>query len=145
MGLKRTVGTILASGATLSLIGVFSNVLSVDDVEKRVQRQCEESIVQVERLWRLPTREIRRLPSSVIRMRTGTTDTGKHVVFQLPPSEQPPYWYAHVKQAAPFILRVQYGWATNGTRMEFGQGGEQWVLSIFGKPKTLCDRPEWYL
>ncbi|MCU1227364.1 MAG: hypothetical protein JWO97_248 [Acidobacteria bacterium] len=38
---------------------------------------------------------------------------------------------AHVAQAAPFVLKVRYGWAVSGSHMAFGQGSERIVLCIF--------------
>jgi hypothetical protein len=77
-------------------------------------------------------------------MRKQTTTKGKQVVLQIPPRETPPFCYASAKQAAPFVLRVQYGWAASGSRMAFGQGGEQLVLSVFGKTTMLRDRAAWH-
>lgn len=142
--MKQTLGVTSAAIVAVAMIGLLSNLVSTDKVEMSVQKQCEGNIAHVEQRWRLPPREVRRLPPSSIQLRTGATPEGKRLVFQVPPSEKPPFCHAHVKQAAPFILRVQYGWAVSGSRMAFGQGGEQLVLSVFGKTKTLRDRAEWH-
>jgi hypothetical protein len=127
----------------LAAIGLLSNVISADEVEKGVRDQCESSVAQTTRLWRLQPSAVRRLPPSAIRTRTEVTSEGKRVTFQVPPNERPPFFYAHSKQVAPFVLRVRYGWAVAGDRMAFGHGGEQLVFSLFGFTRTLRDRPEW--
>jgi hypothetical protein len=141
---KRFMSYALLFVAALGGIGVLSNLVSADDVEKRVQSDCEESIAQVARPWRLPVNGMRRLPPSEVPPQKGTTAKGERVVFQAPPSAKPPFYYVSVAHAAPFILRVRYGWAASGSRMAFGQGGEQLVLSVFGVTKTLRDRIEWH-
>jgi hypothetical protein len=135
---------VLLVTASSVALGLVSNVVWADDVEQQVQKQCEEHIAHVARLWGLPPSKIRRLPPSAIRMGQGTTRDGKRVTFQVPPNEKPPFWYARARHAAPFVLRVQYGWATSGSRMAFGQGGEQLVLSVFGRTTTLRDRADWH-
>lgn len=125
-------------------MGLVSNAMSADDVERRGQKQCEQRIEQVARHWKLSPGSVTHLPASSIRMAGSTTPEGNRVRVQLPPTEKPPFCYTHVSQAAPFVLRVQYGWAVSGARMAFGQGGEQLVVSVFGRTKTLRDRPAWH-
>ena len=141
---KRGTFYVLLVVAVLAAVGLLSNIVSTDDVEKGVQKECEESIDRVARLWQLPPTQVQRLPPSAIQTREGKTSDGRRVNFQVPPREKPPFCYASAKHAAPFILRVQYGWAASGSRMAFGQGGEQLVLSVFGKTKTLRNRADWH-
>src|ERR1700686_2993472 len=108
---KRGLSLLFAVVVALALAGVASNVISQHSIEMQVQRHCESSVVQIGRLWHLPMTTVRTLPRSSIRMRTDVTAEGKRVTFQVPPNEKPPFVYAHATQVAPFILRVQYGWA----------------------------------
>lgn len=143
MRTKRVLAVAAAAIIVLAIIGLLSNAMSARAVEKHVQKECDSSITQTARLWHLSVRDVRHLPSSSIRMRADVTPKGKRVNFQLPPREQPPFSYAHAEQVAPFVFRVQYGWAVAGSRMTFGQGGEQKVISVFGITKTVRDRPAW--
>ena len=127
----------------VATIGIVSNVVSADGVARLAEKQCEASIEQVARRWELAPSAVRRVPVSSIRTGFATTPEGKRVRVQLRPNERPPFCYAHVVQAAPFILRVQYGWAVTGSRTAFGHGGEQLVISVFGRTKILRDRVAW--
>lgn len=143
LNMRRTLRTVVITLAALGLAGLLSNVISKHGVEVEVQKQVESSVSQTARLWHLPMAQVRRLPTSSLRMRTEVTPEGKRITFQIPPADRPPFAYAHAKHLAPFVLRVQYGWAVAGSRMSFGQGGEQIVLTAFGLTKKLRDRPEW--
>lgn len=129
--------------AAVCVIGILSNFLSAADVENRVLRDCESSIERVTGHWRLPRATVQHLPESSVRIRASVTDGGERVTYQVPPTERPPFCYAHSRQAAPFILRVRYGWAAAGPRMQFGQGGEQVVLSVFGMTRKISNHIEW--
>ena len=145
MSLKRSLIPVLATITAIIALGYLSNFGSSDRVEPQVQRECEAQLVRVVKLWRLPPSEIHQLPVEAIRMRTDVTPRGTRVTVQAPPSEPPPYAYAHAETYAPFVLRVRYGWVAQGGRMAFGGGGERLVLSIFGLTRQLSDRSDWYL
>ena len=65
------------------------------------------------------------------------------VTFQVPPEVDLPFAYAHARQVAPFLLRVQYGWAIGGERMAFGEGGQKLVFSLFGQSWVIRESPSW--
>jgi hypothetical protein len=144
MRMRRILTMSVAVIVVASSVGFLSNLAFAEGVEAQVHKECDANIAQAVVLWRLPIREIRHLPPSAIHMRTEVTAQGKHVTVQAPPSAKPPYSYAHATTVAPFVLRVRYGWAVAGSRMTFGQGGEQFVLSLFGSKTRLLDRPEWH-
>jgi hypothetical protein len=143
MGTKR-VGVGLAVLAALFVVGFASNLVARHSVETRVSNDNEEHIAAVRRLWHLPARKINAVPPTAIVFRTDTASDGRIVTFPLPPNTPTPFAFAHARSYAPFVLRVQYGWADGGTRMVFGEGGELFVTSIFGTPPVVIRRrPSW--
>lgn len=142
--MKRTVYVTLTLLIALAAIRLASNAVSADDAEGEVRRECEDSIAHVTRLWRLPPQDVRRVPASSLRERKSRTVDGETITHHALPDEEAPFCYAYAAQAAPFVLRVEYGWAARGPRMTFGHGGERIVVSLFGKTATVSDRPEWY-
>lgn len=145
MLVKRAAVFTATTIVAIATIGYLSNTTSAGTVEAEIQRECDTRIVQAVNLWRLPSRQIRRLPATAIRTRDVVTPKGARVTMQMLPSEIPPYTYAHAKTVAPFVLKVRYGWAAAEGRLAFGEGGERLVLSVFGLTKQLRDRPDWYL
>jgi type II secretory pathway pseudopilin PulG len=128
-----------------AVAGLVSNAYSIHEVERQVQRGCVANMTEAARLWGLAVPRPAQLPASAIRIRSEVGRDGAGLAFQVPPASNPPYMYAHAKQIAPFIFRVQYGWALAGAHITLGQGGNQLILSVFRHSKVLRDRREWQL
>ena len=143
MGTVRA-GFVVAVIVALGLIGYGSNLVARHTVETHVSKDNEEHIVGLRRLWHLPARKINSVPANAIVFRTEATPDGTTVTFPLPPTTPTPFAFAHARSFAPFVLRVQYGWADGGKRMDFGEGGELFVASAFGTPPVVIRRrPSW--
>lgn len=110
----------------------------------RIAEDNEEHLAAVRRLWHLPARPINAVPAAAVAFRRDTASDGGLVTFPLPPSTPTPFAFAHARSFAPFVLKVQYGWADDSARMAFGEGGEMFVASLFGTPPVIIRRrPSW--
>ncbi|HET7710722.1 MAG TPA: hypothetical protein VFL80_02225 [Thermoanaerobaculia bacterium] len=127
------------------MIGLVSNHFSHFAVEAFVGQENREHLAAVRRLWRIPERTVHAVPRGEIVMRTDRDQEGQIVTFPLPPRTPTPFVFAHASSFAPFVMKVQYGWADGGTQMSFGEGGEVFVASFFGTyPVIIKKRPAWY-
>lgn len=143
--MSRRVTVSLCLAAVIALSGVASNQISRTAVERYVNDGNREHLFSVRRLWHIAPRPINTVPEGAILMRTQRDPEGKLITFPLPPRTPTPFAYAHSASFAPFVMKVQYGWADGGSRMSFGEGGETFVFSFFGlRPFVIKKRPSWY-
>jgi len=141
--MKRPVLTIAVLLIVILVIGTVSNLGSLAAVERDVQRENERNLQRVAALWHLPIGTRRTVPKASLHFRTRRSAEGKAVTFQIPPRVDLPFAYAYAGQVAPFLLRVQYGWAIGGERMAFGEGGQKLVFSLFGRSWVIRKSPSW--
>jgi hypothetical protein len=141
--MKRPALTVAVLLIVILVAGTVSNLAGLAAVERYVQRENETSLHQVAALWHLPVGKRTTVPRASLHFSTRRNADGKVVTFQSPPRADLPFAYAYGRQVAPFLLRVQYGWAIGGKRMAFGEGGQKLVFSLFGRPWVLRRSPSW--